>query len=162
MESMDLNEVLDWAPPRSTAWTGPFFGTFEDGHAVQYFYEPFLEAFDPELRKDLGVWYTPPEIVKYMVARVDRVLREELDAARRAGRPERQRAGPVLRHGRVSGGGAQPDRGDAARKGGELYRAGSEASGDGACLRIRDLPAPFVVSHLQLGLMLQAGVRRCR
>ena len=48
---------------------------------MQYFYEPFLEAFDPELRKELGVWYTPPEIVKYMVARVDTVLREELDIA---------------------------------------------------------------------------------
>ena len=55
--------------------------TFEQSHAVQYFYEPFLEAFDPELRKELGVWYTPPEIVKYMVARVDQVLREELDIA---------------------------------------------------------------------------------
>ena len=56
-----------------------FFDQFEEGHAVQYFYEPFLEAFDPQLRKDLGVWYTPPEIVQYMVARVDTVLREELD-----------------------------------------------------------------------------------
>ena len=34
--------------------------------------------FDPGLRKQLGVWYTPPEIVQYMVERVDRVLREEL------------------------------------------------------------------------------------
>ena len=58
-----------------------FFATFEQSHAVQYFYEPFLEAFDPELRKELGVWYTPPEIVQYMVARVDTVLREELDIA---------------------------------------------------------------------------------
>ncbi len=46
---------------------------------MQYFYEPFLEAFDPELRKELGVWYTPPEIVEYMVARVDQVLRSELE-----------------------------------------------------------------------------------
>ena len=50
--------------------------------ALTYFYEPFLEAFDPELRKELGVWYTPPEIVKYMVARVDTVLREELEIGR--------------------------------------------------------------------------------
>ena len=28
-----------------------FFTRFEQHHAVQYFYEPFLEAFDPELRK---------------------------------------------------------------------------------------------------------------
>jgi hypothetical protein len=33
--------------------------------AITYFYEPFLEAFDPQLREDLGVWYTPPEIVRY-------------------------------------------------------------------------------------------------
>jgi hypothetical protein len=33
--------------------------------AIMYFYEPFLEAFDPHLRKELGVWYTPPEIVRY-------------------------------------------------------------------------------------------------
>lgn len=55
-----------------------FFNTFDSGQAVQHFYEPFLEAFDPALRKDLGVWYTPPEIVKYMVERVDAVLRSEL------------------------------------------------------------------------------------
>ena len=55
-----------------------FFKTFDTGAAVQHFYEPFLHAFDPELRKALGVWYTPPEIVTYMVERVDRVLRTEL------------------------------------------------------------------------------------
>lgn len=55
-----------------------FFQSFDAAHAVQYFYEPFLEFFDPKLRKQLGVWYTPPEIVEYMVERVDRVLREEL------------------------------------------------------------------------------------
>ena len=26
---------------------------------MPYFYEPFLESFDPGLRKQLGVWYTP-------------------------------------------------------------------------------------------------------
>ena len=46
--------------------------------AVQHFYEPFLAAYDPDLRRALGVWYTPPEIVRYMVERVDRTLRDEL------------------------------------------------------------------------------------
>ncbi len=55
-----------------------FFKTFDSGAAVQHFYEPFLEAFDPELRKEMGVWYTPREIVRYMVERVDSVLRTEL------------------------------------------------------------------------------------
>lgn len=50
--------------------------------AILYFYEPFLEAFDPELRKKLGVWYTPQEIVRYQVRKVDRLLREELGCER--------------------------------------------------------------------------------
>ena len=48
---------------------------------MPYFYEPFLEAFDPELRKQLGVWYTPAEVVRYMVARVDMALKEDLGIA---------------------------------------------------------------------------------
>lgn len=47
--------------------------------AIVYFYEPFLQTFDPELRKQLGVWYTPPDIVRYQVRRVDSLLREELN-----------------------------------------------------------------------------------
>jgi hypothetical protein len=50
--------------------------------AITYFYEPFLEAFDPALRKELGVWYTPHEIVRYQVRNVDRLLREELHCER--------------------------------------------------------------------------------
>ncbi len=50
--------------------------------AILYFYEPFLEAFDPDLRKALGVWYTPREVVYYQVRTVDRLLREELGCER--------------------------------------------------------------------------------
>lgn len=46
--------------------------------AITYFYEPFLEAFDPKLRQELGVWYTPPEIVRYQVRRVHYLLKTEL------------------------------------------------------------------------------------
>lgn len=79
---LGLVEVLDWtAGALNRVNRAAFFQRFQDEHAVQYFYEPFLEAFDPELRKELGVWYTPPEIVQYQVARVDTVLREELGLA---------------------------------------------------------------------------------
>lgn len=79
LEALKLTEVLDWtASTLNRVDRAAFFTKFEEGRAVQYFYEPFLEAFDPVLRKELGVWYTPPEIVQYMVARVDTVLREEL------------------------------------------------------------------------------------
>ena len=77
---LGLVEVLDWtARVLNRVDRVAFFEQFDQGQAVQYFYEPFLAAFDPELRKQLGVWFTPPEIVRYMVERVDTVLREELD-----------------------------------------------------------------------------------
>lgn len=50
--------------------------------AILYFYEPFLEAFDPELRKHLGVWYTPREVVRYQVRIIDQMLRNELGCER--------------------------------------------------------------------------------
>ena len=115
---LGLVEVLDWAAGvLNRVDRGEFFRSFEDEHAVQYFYEPFLEAYDPELRKALGVWYTPPEIVKYQVARVDHGLARGTGPARRAGRPQRHRAGPLLRHGGVSGRSAAQHRGHAARQG---------------------------------------------
>jgi hypothetical protein len=55
-----------------------FFNRFADSTAIQYFYEPFLEAYDPQLRKEMGVWYTPPELAAYMVNQVDRMLKEKL------------------------------------------------------------------------------------
>jgi hypothetical protein len=82
LENLNLAEILDWTSGvLNRVDRASFFAKFQESHAVQYFYEPFLQAFDPELRKDLGVWYTPPEIVEYMVARVDTVLREELSLA---------------------------------------------------------------------------------
>ena len=50
--------------------------------AIMYFYEPFLEAFDPKLRKELGVWYTPTHVIRYQVAKIDRLLRDELGCSR--------------------------------------------------------------------------------
>ena len=46
---------------------------------VLYLYEDFLRVFDPEAVKNYGVYYTPPEIVRLIVAEVDRSLRERLD-----------------------------------------------------------------------------------
>jgi hypothetical protein len=43
-----------------------------------YFYEHFLAAYDPKLRKDSGVYYTPVEVVKCQVALVDELLRGTL------------------------------------------------------------------------------------
>ena len=79
LQLFDLVEVLDWtAAALDRVDREAFFARFSEGEAVPYFYEPFLEAFDPALRKQLGVWYTPGEVVRYMVARVDKALKDDL------------------------------------------------------------------------------------
>ena len=68
LQPLGLVEVLDWtAAALDRVDRAAFFSRFNEGDAVPYFYEPFLEAFDPDLRKQLGVWYTPTEVVRYMV-----------------------------------------------------------------------------------------------
>ena len=39
-----------------------------------YFYEDFLAAYDPDLRKDTGVYYTPVEVVRAQVRLIDHLL----------------------------------------------------------------------------------------
>ena len=135
---------------------GEFFKRFEDEHAVQYFYEPFLEAYDPELRKALGVWYTPPEIVKYQVARVDRVLREELDLPDGLADPNVIVLDPCCGTGAYlvevlhSIAATLRDKGGDALVASDLKQAAMNR-----VFGFEIMPAPFVVSHLQLGLMLQ-------
>ena len=82
LQPLGLVEVLDWtAAALNRVDRSSFFDRFNEGEAVPYFYEPFLQAFDPALRKQLGVWYTPIEVVRYMVARVDRALKDDLGIA---------------------------------------------------------------------------------
>ena len=140
LERLELVDVLDWTEAAlERVDRDEFLKRFSQGEAVQYFYEPFLQEFDPELRKQLGVWYTPREVVRYMVAR------RRPGAARRpgyrqgTGRQARLRARPLLRHGRVPGRDPAPHRRDRAgrwtRRVGR--RVGARGGGD-AGVRLRD------------------------
>jgi predicted helicase len=133
-----------------------FFESFGERQAVQYFYEPFLEAYEPQLRKRLGVWYTPREIVRYMVERVDQVLRTEL------GLTDGLAAKNVLVLDPCCGTGAYlvevlrrvaqtaTERGDGAIAGLEAKKAALER-----VFGFEILSAPFVIAHLQIGMALQ-------
>ena len=46
-----------------------------------YFYEDFLAAYDPRLRKDAGAYYTPIEVVRAQVRLVDDLLTNRLGKA---------------------------------------------------------------------------------
>jgi hypothetical protein len=45
---------------------------------ILYFYEDFLQTFDPAARERYGVYYTPIEVVRYMAGALDRALRDHL------------------------------------------------------------------------------------
>ena len=55
LQPLGLVEVLDWTAAALDRVDRPaFFTQFNEGDVVPYFYEPFLEAFDPALRKQPG------------------------------------------------------------------------------------------------------------
>lgn len=41
-----------------------------------YFYEDFLKAYDPAMRKGRGVYYTPPPVVNFIVRAIDDILKD--------------------------------------------------------------------------------------
>jgi hypothetical protein len=152
-----LDEVLDWTDDVLARIDRKLFlDRFEAAEAVQYFYEPFLQAYDPDLRRELGVWYTPPEVVKYMVPRIDRALREELGLELGLADENVHVLDPC------TGTGSYLTEVIAT-----VVRTLKDRSGDGlvpaeakraALSRIHGfelLPAPFVIAHLQIGLALQ-------
>jgi hypothetical protein len=46
---------------------------------VVFFYEEFLDRYDQEQRKELGTYYTPIPVVRFMVRAVDWLLKSELN-----------------------------------------------------------------------------------
>ncbi len=48
---------------------------------IMHFYETFLDAYDPELRKKRGVYYTPEAVIGYIVRSVDMLLKERFGCA---------------------------------------------------------------------------------
>jgi hypothetical protein len=157
LQPLGLDTLLNWtAAALNRIDRAQFFAQFEQGDAVQYFYEPFLEAFDPELRKELGVWYTPKEVVRYQVERIDRVLRSELGIARGLADPAVYVLDPCCGTGaylvevlsKIEA--TLREQGEDALSADDLKHAAMQR-----VLGFEILPAPFVVAHLQIGMLLQ-------
>ncbi len=158
LQPLGLVEVLDWtAAALDRVDRQTFFTRFSEGEAVPYFYEPFLEAFDPALRKQLGVWYTPAEVVRYMVARVDKALKDDLGISDGLAAENVYVLDPCCGTGAFLA--------ETLRRIAENLR--SRGLGALAGVKVKEaakarvfgfeiMPAPFVVAHLQVGLTLQA------
>ena len=158
LQPLGLVEVLDWtAAALDRVERETFFDKFSEGEAVQYFYEPFLEAFDPALRKQLGVWYTPAEVVRYMVARVDRALKDDLGIADGLAAENVYVLDPCCGTGAYL---AEVLRSIAAnlegRGLGALTGARVKQAATKRVFGFEIMPAPFVVAHLHVGLTMQA------
>ena len=64
----EIAEIAEWRIQHSDQ---------ETGEGTTHFYENFLKAYNPLLRKSRGVFYTPQPAVMYIVRAVDALLRKE-------------------------------------------------------------------------------------
>ncbi|HEX7073800.1 MAG TPA: type ISP restriction/modification enzyme, partial [Hyphomicrobiaceae bacterium] len=110
----------------------------------------------PDLRKQLGVWYTPSEVVTYMVARVDKALRDDLGVADGLAAENVYVLDPCCGTGayvtavlkRIDR--TLDEKGLGGLKGQMVKKAALER-----VLGFEILPAPFIVAHLRVGSELQ-------
>ena len=158
LQPLGLVETLDWtAAALDRVDRDAFFAKFSEGEAVPYFYEPFLAAFDPQLRKQLGVWYTPAEVVRYMVARVDRALKDDLGIADGLAADNVYVLDPCCGTGAYLAETLRHIAANLDSKGlGALAGARVKQAATKRVFGFEIMPAPFVVAHLQVGLAMQA------
>lgn len=159
--SLNLTELLDRTAATLARVDLELFRARFQGDAVQYFYEPFLAAYDPELRRQFGVWYTPPEVVEYMVERVDRSLRGDLGLSLGLADPSVYVLDPATGTGSYLTAAlariertlrAQPDFDDASLD--DLRGAARER-----LIGFEIMPAPYVIAHMRISQQLaRAGV----
>ena len=157
LKSLGLVEVLDWtAAALDRVDRATFFSRFNEGEAVPYFYEPFLEAFDPALRKQLGVWYTPTEVVRYMVARVDKALKDDLGISDGLAAENVYVLDPCCGTGAYLAEVLRRIALNLEEQGlGALAGVAVRKAATGRVFGFEIMPAPFVVAHLQVGLTMQ-------
>ena len=124
---------------------------------VIHFYETFLAEYDPQRRVDRGVYYTPPQVISYIVRSVDSLLKTELN------RPDGLADDDTLILDPATGtGGFLLTVLDHVREYvAETYGAGEWMQYVNAQLVRRIfgfelLVAPYTIAHLKLSLFLQA------
>lgn len=128
---------------------------------VLYFYEQFLEQYDAGERKKRGVYYTPPELVDYLVRATETVLRSEFGLARGLADPTVTVLDPAVGTGTFLLGAAE-------------HALATEAEHWSAAQRklIREhlledfvgfelLPAPYAIAHLKLASFYEGRVTTC-
>lgn len=73
----DIVDVLTVANTREVLHK--YFVEGKGSDPIVHFYETFLSEYDPKEREQRGVYYTPPEVVSYIVRSLNVILREYFD-----------------------------------------------------------------------------------
>jgi hypothetical protein len=72
-----VDEIVDLLKKTDIKSVLSHFGEQGREDPVVHFYESFLGAYDPKLKKAMGVFYTPDAVVSYMVRSLDEILTEK-------------------------------------------------------------------------------------
>jgi hypothetical protein len=153
------------------------FGSRVRGHdPVIHFYETFLTEYDPLLREQRGVYYTPESVVSFIVRSVDEVLKKYLAAAEGLADTERTTWKTITAAGETQAEGPRVLVLDPATGTGTFpyfvidhIRSAIEAKGNAGIWKgyVRDqllprlfgfelLAAPYAIAHIKLSLQLAA------
>ncbi len=73
----DIAEVL--ARADASGILNRYYRDHQGADPIVYFYEPFLAQYDPQERERRGVYYTPPEVVSYIVRSIHDLLKDAFD-----------------------------------------------------------------------------------
>ena len=150
----EIVDVLAAAPVREML--DRYFRRGRGRDPVLDFYQTFLRHYDPGLRKRRGVYYTPPELVSYVVRSVDRLLRTRLGRSRGLAEPGVALLDPAA--------GTLTFLVEAIRCAVESAR--EEMGGGGVPALVRDhvlrdfhafelMMAPYAIGHLKMSLILE-------
>jgi len=122
---------------------------------VVHFYETFLSIYDPKLRQSRGVYYTPEPVVQFIVHSVDWLLKNRFSRAWGLADPNVKILDPATGTATFLYYVIQSIHAEVTRRG----QAGVWPEKSKELLRrvfgFELLMAPYVVSHLKLGLLMQ-------
>ena len=123
---------------------------------VVHFYETFLAAYDPKMRESRGVYYTPEPVVQFIVRAVDDVLKTRFNKPWGLADDSVKVLDPAAGTGTFLYYVIQQIHNEVVNT---LAQAGQWAQKSKALLKrlfgFELLIAPYVVSHLKLGLLLK-------
>lgn len=122
---------------------------------ILYFYEDFLEVFDPTAREKYGVFYTPLEVVRYMVGALDRALQDNLGTQGLCD-PNVTILDPATGTGTFLLGVAERVRDTVTEQAGRIEAAMALANLAGRAFGLELLVGPYAVAHYRLHHALRA------